>query len=144
MAAVTNVVQAPIAHAEAFSAHAEGVQIYECRAYSATVYQWILREPVASLIIGENTVGHHYGGPSWGLEDGSIVKGQVIEASPGATANDIPHLKLKVVARQGHGILTPVRFVYRVRTHGGVLKGVCKIPGSFRSVAYSADYIFTK
>jgi hypothetical protein len=130
-------------HTAVLTVHAEGAQIYECRADTTNALRWAFREPVASLTVGAKTVGHHYGGPSWALEDGGLIMGQIIATLPGASVNDIPQLKLKVIAHQGGGVLAPIRFVYRVRTQGGAVKGDCKTAGALRPVAYSADYIFS-
>src|SRR5215471_1223836 len=70
--------------------HAEGAQIYECKPdrSKAHVLTWQFREPIATLMIGGQSVGRHYEGPSWGLVDGGEVKGKVVTSRPGATAND--------------------------------------------------------
>ena len=46
--------------------HAEGAQIYECKADAAGKLAWAFREPIASLIAGGKTAGRHYAGPAWG------------------------------------------------------------------------------
>ena len=43
--------------------------------------------------------------------------------APGASAGDIPWLKLEVASRRGNGVLTPVTTVQRINTHGGKLDG---------------------
>ena len=47
-----------------FEAHAEGAQIYQCKADAGGNVIWQFREPIASLFEGEKTVGRHYGGPT--------------------------------------------------------------------------------
>src|SRR6201991_3731607 len=88
------------------------------------------------------TVGRHYAGPNWELADSSAVVGKAIGNAPGATANDIPWLKLEVVSRRGSGILSAVTTVQRINTKGGKLEGTCDKAGSFVSAPYSADYVF--
>lgn len=79
---------------ELVTLHAEGAQLYECKADSgnkaqAGVLTWQFREPVATLILDGKSVGRHYAGPAWDYYDGSGVKGKVTTSMPGATPNDI-------------------------------------------------------
>ena len=122
--------------------HAEGAQVYECKADAEGKLAWTFREPVATLLQAGKTMGRHYAGPTWELADGSAVVGKAVANVPGTTANDIPWLKLDVASRRGSGQLADVTTVQRLNTHGGVLQGPCTEAGSFRSVAYSADYSF--
>ena len=124
--------------------HAEGAQVYECKADQAGKLAWIFREPIATLLQDGKTVGRHYAGPQWELSDGGIVQGKVSAKAPGATPSDIPWLKLDAAAQKGHGALSDAMTIQRVNTHGGVLEGACDTAGAFRSVAYSADYIFLR
>ena len=64
--------------------------------------------------------------------------------APGATANDIPWLKLEVTSRRGSGVLADVTTVQRINTKGGKRDGACEAVGSFLSVPYSADYVFLR
>lgn len=124
--------------------HAEGAQVYECKAGADGKLGWAFREPIATLLADGKTVGRHYAGPSWEHSDGSAVVGKVVVNVPGATSSDIPWLKLDVVSRRGNGILTPVTTVQRINTQGGKLEGACDKAGVLRSVAYSADYLFLR
>jgi Protein of unknown function (DUF3455) len=124
--------------------HAEGAQIYECKADADGKLSWTFREPIAILLLDGKTVGRHYAGPTWELSDGSAVVGKVAATVPGQTASDIPWLKLDVTTRHGGGLLSNVTTVQRLATHGGVLQGACDRAGSFRSVSYSADYSFLR
>jgi hypothetical protein len=72
----------------------------------------------------------------------SGVTGKAVGNAPGATVNDIPWLKLDVVNRRGSGTLADVTTVQRINTHGGAAQGACDQVGAFRSVPYSADYVF--
>jgi Protein of unknown function (DUF3455) len=74
--------------------HAQGAQIYECKTDAAGKLVWQFREPIAALLVDGKTVGRHYAGPNWELADGSAVAGKVSGRAPGATAKDIPLLKL--------------------------------------------------
>jgi hypothetical protein len=124
--------------------HAEGAQIYECKADSAGKLVWQFREPIAALILDGKTVGRHYAGPNWELADGSAVSGKVSGRAPGTAAKDIPWLKLEVASQRGSGRLTGVTTIQRVNTKGGVAEGPCDSSGAFLTVPYSADYTFLK
>ncbi|MCG2629577.1 DUF3455 domain-containing protein [Bradyrhizobium sp. WYCCWR 13023] len=126
------------------SVHAEGAQVYECKAGADGKLAWAFREPIATLLSEGKTIGRHYAGPNWEHADGSAVVGKAIGNAPGATAADIPLLKLEVASRRGSGVLTPVTTVQRINTHGGKLDGACDKAGEFRSAPYSAEYVFLK
>jgi hypothetical protein len=122
--------------------HAEGAQIYECSLDAGQKLAWKPREPIATLMSDGRTVGRHYAGPTWEHADGSAVSAKVISSAPGATPDDIPWLKLEVTAQRHEGILTGTNIVQRLNTKGGVAAGPCETAGSYRSVPYSADYVF--
>jgi hypothetical protein len=122
--------------------HAEGAQIYECKAGTDGKLAWSFREPIATLLSDGKTVGRHYAGPSWEHMDGSAVVGKAAGNAPGKTANDIPWLKLDVTAHRGSGMLTKVTTVQRINTQGGVQTGACDKAGALLSAPYSADYVF--
>jgi len=124
------------------SVHAEGAQVYDCKAGADGKLMWSFREPIATLLVDGKTIGHHYAGPSWEYNDGSIAVGKVSASVPGATANDIPWLKVDVTSRHGSGILADVTTVERINTKGGKRDGTCDVAGSFLSVPYSAEYVF--
>jgi hypothetical protein len=125
--------------------HAEGAQIYECRAGSDGRLAWQFREPIATLLEGGRTVGRHYAGPRWELADGTAtLQGRVTGQLPGGSAEAIPWLRLEIVDRQGpaNGRLAAASAILRINTVGGVAEGSCPAAGGFRSVAYAADYVF--
>jgi hypothetical protein len=122
--------------------HAEGAQIYECKADARGQDTWQFREPVATLMMNGKTIGRHYAGPSWELADGSIVTGKVIGRASGATASDIPLLKLEVTSRHEVGQLAAVTTIQRLNTKGGAIDGPCPAPGAMTSMPYAADYAF--
>jgi hypothetical protein len=76
--------------------------------------------------------------------NGSAVIGKAIGNAPGATANDIPWLKLDVVNHRGGGTLADVSTVQRLDTHRGALQCTCDHAGDFASVPYSATYVFLR
>lgn len=126
------------------SVHAEGAQVYECKAGTDGKLAWAFREPIATLLSDGKTIGRHYAGPNWEHIDGSAVAGKAAGNAPGATAADIPWLKLEVASRRGNGVLTLVTTVQRINTHGGKLEGSCDKAGDFKSAPYSAEYVFLK
>jgi hypothetical protein len=125
-------------------AHAVGLQIYECKADPGGSLGWVFREPVASLISGGRTIGVHYHGPAWRLDDGDVVIGKPSSAFPGASPGDVALLKLDVVGHQGGGALAQAKLVLRLNTSGGALSGVCPKLGELRAEPYSADYAFLR
>jgi hypothetical protein len=123
--------------------HAQGAQVYECKAGASGGLAWQFREPVATLLDESGkTVGRHYAGPHWELADGSIVAAKAVGRAPGATAQDIPLLKLETTARRGNGQLADVSTIQRLDTKGGTAEGPCPSVGALLSVPYSADYAF--
>ncbi len=123
---------------------AEGAQIYECKANAGGRLAWQFREPIATLLLNDKTVGRHSAGPTWAFDDGSAVTGRITASAPGATRRDIPWLRLDVTAHSGNGELSVATTVQRINTRGGTMAGSCRRPGAFLSVPYSADYVFLR
>jgi hypothetical protein len=126
------------------STHAEGAQVYECKAGADGKLTWALREPIASLSVDGKTIGRHYAGPNWEHIDGSAVVGKVIGSVPGVMPDDIAWLKLQVVSSRGNGVLSGVTTVQRINTRGGKIEGPCDKAASLKSASYSADYVFLR
>jgi len=129
--------------------HAEGAQVYECKAGPSGALAWTFREPVATLLENGKTVGRHYisptgAGPSWEHADGSLVVGKVAGRAPGAAKGDILLLKLEVIGRKGNGPVAGTTTIQRLNTRGGVADGACPTAGALLAVPYSADYAFLK
>ena len=123
---------------------AEGAQVYQCQPDTNGKLVWTFREPIATLLLDGKTVGRHYAGPNWEHIDSSAVVGKAVGNAPGATANDIPWLKLTVISGRGTGILSGVTTVQRINTAGGKLEGPCDKPGTYHNAPYSADYVFLR
>lgn len=131
-----------------FSRTARGVQIYEC-----LNGQWAFHAPRALLFEPEARLptGVHYGGIDRGLTpgpwwesttDGSRVRGSVQGSAPSQNVNSIPQLLLQVQAWQGAGVFSPVSYIQRLNTQGGVgPAGPCET-GAQRRVPYTTDYYF--
>jgi hypothetical protein len=123
--------------------HAEGAQIYECKADASGKLAWQFREPVASLFNEGKTVGRHYAGPSWEIDGGTVVA-KIAGRAPGVSSKDIPWLKLEATDHRGSGPLKDVTTVQRVNTQGGTADGACQKAGELHSESYSADYVFLR
>jgi hypothetical protein len=117
-------------------AKGEGVQIYGC--VNGT---WQLQTPAADLLDDHGrTIGRHYSGPTWELNDGSLVKGAVVSKQASPEAMSIPWLLLKSSGATGK--LETVQFIQRSETHGGVApSGTCTEAATIR-IPYSALYSF--
>jgi hypothetical protein len=124
--------------------HAEGAQVYECKAGTDGKLAWSFREPIATLLLDGKSVGRHFAGPSWEHVDSSAVVGKAVANIAAQTPGDIPWLKLEVTAHRGNGTLSTVTTVQRINTRGGVHTGGCDNAGALYSAPYSADYVFLK
>ena len=106
--------------------HAEGAQVYECKAGSDGKLAWAFREPIATLVLDGKTVGRHYAGPTWEHMDGSAVVAKAAGNAPAPDGKSIPWLKLEVTASRGSGTLSGVTTVQRINTVGGKHEGACE------------------
>ena len=79
------------------------------------------------------TIGRRYVGPTWELTDGSAVTGKAVSNAPGATAVDIPLLKLDVVNHQGNSGSTPAAASHKVRAISVAAFLVFRIPSTTAS-----------
>jgi hypothetical protein len=123
-----------------------GTQVYSCEATGST-YSWSLLGPDAHMYDASGKVtAHHFYGPSWQANDGSLVKGKVLVANAApAGPQDAPWLVLHVVSEQGAGIFAHVTTIVRTDTRGGgaptIACGVVE-KGQTVKVPYSARYTF--
>jgi len=138
-----------------FTTLADGFQIYECTAPTATpnVFTWRFQAPSATLdstLPNRAPVGLHYGGilvgrnagPWWELgRNGATVRGAV--ASQVANAGTIPSLLLNIVERDGsHPILDGSSTIVRYNLTGGVIPTTACQQGQVANVPYTATYAF--
>jgi hypothetical protein len=131
--------------ATVLEAHAEGAQVYQCQPDASGRTAWPFRAPIATLIGDDGkTIGRHFAGPSWELNDGGGVKGKQLASAPGAGPGDISQLKLTVTEHRGAGALAGASLILRLNTHGGALSGACAVAGELRAEPYSADYVFLR
>jgi hypothetical protein len=143
-AQVPDAIAAAGGDAQMVTLHAEGAQIYECKIDASGKLMWQFREPIATLMLDGKTVGRHFAGPGWELADGSAVTGKMAGRASGATAKDIPLLKLEVTSQKGTGQLTGTSTIQRINTKGGIAEGTCESAGAFLSMPYAADYVFLR
>jgi Protein of unknown function (DUF3455) len=127
------------------TATGKGVQIYTCK-QAATGPQWVFQAPEATLIDASGaTMGTHGAGPIWKSNDGSTVKGDLLQKSASPDPNAIPWLLLKATSPTGSGVMSKVEFIRRSDTHGGNAPGTgCDaehLAADVR-VPYSATYTF--
>jgi hypothetical protein len=138
----------------AMHAAASGTQNYQCTATTSgttTTYAWAFIGPDATLSSCTGaTIGHHLaspGGPTapeWDDTDGSTV---IASRTAGATvdATAVPWLLLTATSTSGTGVLTPVQYIQRVNTVGGIAPTTtCDATnaGTTVGVNYTADYFF--
>jgi len=123
---------------------AEGAQIYECKpAGQPRALTWQLREPIAALMVGGQSVGRHYAGPSRDLADGGAVKGRVAASTAALTANHVRWLELEVVDHRNKQSLVDAFTGPRSNTKGGLAQGSCESEGKYLGSSYAADYLFS-
>jgi hypothetical protein len=142
-AQVPGAIAAP-GEAVAATFHADGAQVYECKAGADGKLAWTFREPIATLLLDGKTVGRHYAGPNWEHIDGSAVIAKAAGNAPAPDPKAIPWLKLEVTSSRGSGALSGVTTVQRINTVGGKHEGACEKAGTFHSAPYAADYVFLK
>jgi hypothetical protein len=128
----------------AFRLNAMGVQIYTCNATATGGFAWTFVAPEADLTtrIGGIEVGLHYAGPTWELYDGSSVVGAKVAAATVATTA-VPWLLLSAKSHAGQGFMTPVTYIRRVNTVGGLAPATgCDAAGvgAEARVNYTATY----
>jgi hypothetical protein len=144
-AAAQNPTEPPPSQHAILTATGKGVQIYTCK-QATTGSQWVFQAPEATLIDASGaTIGTHGAGPIWKSNDGSTVKGDLLQKSASPDPNAIPWLLLKAVNPTGSGVMTKVEFIRRSDTHGGNAPGAgCDaehLAATVR-VPYSATYTF--
>jgi hypothetical protein len=141
-------VKAPAEEILSLQSKAIGVQIYTCRARKDDPYryEWTFKAPEAELYDGSGKrIGRHYGGPTWELDDGSKVVGEVKRSDDGPDANAIAWLLLTAKSNSGTGVLGRTTNIQRVDTIGGRAPAdgcEAKQEGRELRVPYTATYNF--
>ena len=125
---------------------ARGVQIYTCAAATAgTPPVWTLKAPHAVLGRAGDLAAIHFAGPSWQADDGSLIVGLKVAASPSPDLTAIPWLLLKATSNTGPGLFADVTYVQRLNTEGGVAPTTGCDDAHLDAqvlVPYRADYFF--
>jgi predicted peroxiredoxin len=132
----------------ALALEADGVQIYRCQESTKTAgtYEWSFVEPHADLLNAANErIGIHFAGPSWQANDGSTVKGAVVEKADSPN-KAIQWLLLKAASVTGNGLFSHVTYVQRIDTVEGVAPQADSCTdqqnGLMSRVPYHAQYRF--
>ncbi|HKT27541.1 DUF3455 domain-containing protein [Dyella sp.] len=137
--------QASPARPHAIEAFAKGVQIYSCKD-AGNSYAWTLKGPDATLSDAKgHAIGRHFAGPSWQAEDGSVVVGEMLSASPSPDAGAVAWLVLHAKSHSGKGDMASVQYIVRTRTEGGAAPATgCDAAHASAEVRvpYSAVYLF--
>ncbi|HEY3386333.1 MAG TPA: DUF3455 domain-containing protein [Saprospiraceae bacterium] len=132
-----------------FHTYAEGVQVYVSTETAPGVYNWVFKEPIATLYSNPGftgVVGTHYAGPTWESNSGSTVVAARLE---GVTVDPtaIPWLKLGTVTESGPGIFDNTTHIQRVNTVGGKAPATganASNVGDEIQIPYTAEYFFYK
>jgi uncharacterized protein DUF3455 len=124
---------------------ADGVQIYTCDAKEGG-FEWSFKAPEANLFDKQGRqVGTHFAGPTWKLDDGSAVVGELVPKADAAEPHAIQWLLLRAKSHQGSGVLSNVAYIRRTDTKGGLAPSA-GCDANHRSeqarIRYSADYQF--
>jgi hypothetical protein len=127
--------------------HAIGDQIFKCLAANGG-YKWQWQAPDAILydMDTQTQVGMHSAGPSWTYQDGSSIKGQMLQKIDAPDPDAAPWLLLEGKEQGGQGLLTHISFILRFNTKGGLPPDASRCDknnaGKESRIAYSADYSF--
>ena len=121
-------------------------QIYTCKAANGG-FAWTGPDPDAVLATEDRSlIVHHYKGPAWEAQDGSVVRseGKLAKHFLAPRADAIHWLELP--AEHGRGQFADLTFIHRIDTSGGVPPSgkPCDASnaGAEERVRYSATYLF--
>jgi hypothetical protein len=113
-------VMPPEGSAPVLELDADGVQIYTCDAKGGG-FEWSFKAPEANLFDKEGRqVGTHFAGPTWKIDDGSEVIGEVVAKADAPDQSAIQWLLLRARSHQGSGVLSAVAYIRRAETEGGM------------------------
>jgi hypothetical protein len=124
---------------------ADGVQIYTCEPKEGG-FDWSFKAPEANLFDKQGRqVGTHFAGPTWKVEDGSEVVGEVVAKSDAPEPGAAQWLLLRAKSHQGSGTLSTVAYIRRTETKGGLAPSTgCDASHKSQQarMRYSATYQF--
>jgi hypothetical protein len=127
---------------------ARGTQNYACRPNpdGSGNLQWVLVAPEAELLDpAGKVVGRHYAGPTWeSTADGSKVAGKVSARADAPEPDAVPWLLLTATEASGQGMLSGVKSIQRIDTHGGKAPSTACASGDEVKVPYRATYWFSR
>jgi hypothetical protein len=138
-------INVPDGNRELMHVKGDGVQIYTCTD-APEGRKWDKPVPRANLLDSNGAViGTHFKGPTWKLNDGGSVQGQVDgrKRSPDCSVD-----WLRLIPKEGtsSGSLAKVTYIQRTETHAGVADATgCQNPadvGKTKEVPYTATYTF--
>jgi hypothetical protein len=143
---VPPILQPPAGEQLFLTLHAKGDQVYTCKE-GVTRFGWTLKEPDAQLFAKDGKpFGKHFGGPTWGANDGSRVVGEAVASAASPEPNAIPWLLLHVVRHEGStGVFSRATSIQRINTNGGKAPDSgcdSAAAGHEMRVPYTADYLF--
>jgi uncharacterized protein DUF3455 len=138
-------VAAPAGSTSMLELVADGVQIYTCDAKEGG-FDWAFKAPEANLFDKQGRqVGTHFAGPTWKLDDGSAVVGELVAKADAVEPHAIQWLLLRAKSHQGSGALSNVAYIRRTETKGGLAPST-GCDANHRSeqarIRYSANYQF--
>src|SRR5262245_29801133 len=82
---------------------AHGVQIYACESEGAA-FEWSFKAPEATLFDKQGRqIGTHFAGPTWKMDDGSTLVGEVIAKADAPAPGAIQWLLLRAKSHEGSG-----------------------------------------
>ncbi|MFZ0306114.1 MAG: DUF3455 domain-containing protein [Terracidiphilus sp.] len=127
-------------------AKGDGVQIYTCASTPAAT-KWMLKAPDAKLLDASGrSIGSHFAGPTWKLNDGSQVQGELVASRPSPEAGSVAWLLLRAKDGTATGALANVAFIRRTETHDGAAPASgcenSQDAGKSVEVHYTATYTF--
>ena len=124
---------------------ADGVQIYTCDAKNGS-FEWSFKGPEANLFDKQGRqVGTHFAGPTWEIDGRSEVVGEVVAKADAPEPHAIQWLLLRAKSHLGSGALSPVAYIRRADTTGGLAPSTgCDASHLSEQVRmrYSATYQF--
>jgi Protein of unknown function (DUF3455) len=99
---------------------ADGVQIYSCDGKQGG-FEWKFKGPEANLFDKQGRqIGTHFAGPTWKMDDGSAIVGEIIAKADAPEPGAIQWLLLRAKSHEGSGTLSEADFIRRTDTKGGV------------------------
>jgi hypothetical protein len=135
----------PAGNAPVLELVADGVQIYVCDPKDGG-FDWSFKGPEANLFDKQGRqVGTHSAGPTWKIDDGSELVGEVVAKADAPEPHAIQWLLLRAKSHLGSGILSSVAYISRIETEDGLAPSTGCDANNLSAQArmrYSATYQF--